>query len=101
MAASVIAVLGTLLGVGLTHGFQQRSVARQERFARDEQRRQERLEAYSVYAGALVNYRRAVVHRWFAEHEPDREDEVQPARLRAYELRSVAQEALFRLQMLW
>ncbi|WP_166663521.1 hypothetical protein [Streptomyces sp. NBC_00582] len=100
VAASVIAVLGTLLGAGLTHRFQVRAVERTERFTRDERLRQERMDAYGSYAGALVNYRRALVHRWFREHEGGSPEEVTENRMAGYELRSVAQEALFRVQML-
>ncbi|MFI0817325.1 hypothetical protein ACH4TX_12595 [Streptomyces sp. NPDC021098] len=68
--------------------------------SRGERLRQERLDAYVAYAGALVNYRRCLVHLWFCTHEqppPEGADEVQK---RAYDLRSVAQESLFRVQML-
>ncbi|GKQ36606.1 hypothetical protein [Streptomyces sp. A012304] len=100
LAASFIAVVGTLLGAALTHRFQLRSVERTERFTRDERLRQERMDAYGAYAGALVNYRRALVGRWFLEHEDGTPEECRQARAEGYELRSVAQEALFRVQML-
>ncbi|MFF4589059.1 hypothetical protein ACFY30_08650 [Streptomyces sp. NPDC000345] len=100
VAASVIAVLGTLLGAGLTQRFQLRTVERTERFTRDEKLRQERMDAYGSYAGALVNYRRALVHRWFREREGGSPEEVTENRMAGYQLRSVAQEALFRVQML-
>ena len=100
VAASVIAVVGTLLGAGVTHRFQLRAVARNERFLRDEKLRQERMDAYCAYAGALVNYRRALVHRWFREQEGAPAEELAEKQLQGYALRSVAQEALFRVQML-
>ncbi|MFE0044526.1 hypothetical protein [Streptomyces albireticuli] len=100
VTASVIAVLGTLLGAGITHAFQQRATARGERSARRERLRQERFDAYCAYAGALVNYRRSLIHRWHCEHEDPPPDEVTEARRRSYQLRSEAQEALFRVQML-
>ncbi|WP_063735478.1 hypothetical protein [Streptomyces sp. RTd22] len=98
--ASAIAVLGTLLGSGVTLVFQQRAAERGHEFTREERLRQERLDTYTAYAGALINYRRCLVHLWFCTHEqppPEDADEVQR---RAYDLRSVAQESLFRLQML-
>ncbi|GAA2103408.1 hypothetical protein GCM10009801_78330 [Streptomyces albiaxialis] len=98
--ASAIAVLGTLFGAGLTHVFQLRAAARTEEFARNERLRQERLDAYSAYAGALVNYRRAVVHRWYCEHEDPPPSDPDEAKVRTYDLRSAAQEALFRVRML-
>ncbi|MER6613590.1 hypothetical protein [Streptomyces xantholiticus] len=98
--ASAIAVLGTLLGSGITLAFQQRTTDRSHQFTRREKLRQERLDAYSVYAGALVNYRRCLVHLWFCEHEVPPPEDADTVRIRAYDLRSNAQEALFRAQML-
>ncbi|MFF5372043.1 hypothetical protein [Streptomyces sp. NPDC013187] len=98
--ASGIAVLGTLLGSGITLAFQQRTADRGHQFTRQEKLRQERLDAYSAYAGALVNYRRCLVHLWFCEHEQPPPEDPDTVRIRAYDLRSHAQEALFRVQML-
>ncbi|MFJ3666986.1 hypothetical protein ACIPSE_11070 [Streptomyces sp. NPDC090106] len=98
--ASGIAVLGTLLGSGITLAFQQRTVDRSHELTRREKLRQERLDAYSAYAGALVNYRRCLVHLWFCEHEQPPPEDSDTVRIRAYDLRSHAQEALFRVQML-
>ncbi|MGW4908570.1 hypothetical protein [Streptomyces sp. NPDC004270] len=98
--ASAIAVLGTLLGSGITLAFQERTTDRGHRFTRREKLRQERLDAYSIYAGALVNYRRCLVHLWFCEHEQPPPENPDAVRIRAYDLRSNAQEALFRVQML-
>ncbi|MFI7503648.1 hypothetical protein ACIBVL_35275 [Streptomyces sp. NPDC049687] len=98
--ASGIAVLGTLLGSGITLAFQQRTTDRSHQFTRREKLRQERLDAYSAYAGALVNYRRCLVHLWFCEHEQPPPEDADAVRIRAYDLRSNAQEALFRVQML-
>ncbi|MFF4710799.1 hypothetical protein ACFY2V_05250 [Streptomyces eurythermus] len=98
--ASAIAVLGTLLGSALTLAFQRRTTDRSHRFTRRERLRQERLEAYSAYAGALVNYRRCLVHLWFCEHEQPPPEDPDTVRIRAYDLRSQAQEALFRAQLL-
>ncbi|MEU1037297.1 hypothetical protein [Streptomyces sp. NPDC005907] len=98
--ASGIAVLGTLLGSGITLAFQQRTIDRNHQLTRREKLRQERLDAYSAYAGALVNYRRCLVHLWFCEHEQPPPEDPDTVRIRAYDLRSNAQEALFRVQML-
>ncbi|MFE7895978.1 hypothetical protein ACFU3E_00265 [Streptomyces sp. NPDC057424] len=98
--ASAIAVLGTLLGSGLTLAFQQRTTDRGHQFTRHERLRQERLDAYSAYAGALINYRRCLVHLWFCEHEQPPHEDPGVVRVRTYDLRSNAQEALFRVQML-
>ena len=98
--ASGTAVLGTLLGSGITLAFQQRTTDRSHQFGRRENLRQERLDAYSVYAGALINYCRCLVHLWFCEHEQPAPEDADTVRIRAYDLRSNAQEALFRVQML-
>ncbi|KQX53127.1 MULTISPECIES: hypothetical protein [unclassified Streptomyces] len=98
--ASAMAVVGTLLGSGITLAFQRRTAERGHLLARDEKLRQERLDAYTAYAGALVNYRRCLVHLWFCLRESPPHEDPDVVRIRAYDLRSVAQEALFRLQML-
>ncbi|MFF8645179.1 hypothetical protein [Streptomyces sp. NPDC015345] len=95
-------MLGTLLGAGITHSFQRRAIERTEEFTRGEKLRQERIDAYSAYAGALVNYRRTLIDRWFSRHEnrtPAGQDS-EESRFRSYEMRSQAQEALFRVQLL-
>ncbi|MFE0193254.1 hypothetical protein [Streptomyces sp. NPDC059008] len=100
VVASVVAVVGTLLGSGITHLFQGRAADRSERFARAERLRQERIDAYCAYAGALLDYRRVLVHRWFVLHEDDPCDEDSPQlREEVYKSRSTAQEAMFRAQM--
>jgi hypothetical protein len=91
-------VLGTLLGAGVTHSFQRRTAERTEAFTRAEKLRQERIDAYCAYAGALVNYRRVLMDRWFSRAE-NREDS-EEARFRSYEMRSEAHETLFRVQLL-
>lgn len=98
--ASVVAVVGTLLGSGITHFFQSRATDRSERFARAERLRQERIDAYCAYAGALLDYRRVLVHRWFVVHEDERCAEDTPElREEIYKNRYAAQEAMFRAQM--
>ncbi|WP_269855624.1 hypothetical protein [Streptomyces sp. RPT161] len=69
---SVIAVLGTLLGSTVTHAFQRRTAERAARLTRDEKLRQERIDAYCGYAGALLEYRRVLVQRWFVVNRPSR-----------------------------
>ncbi|MGY0060778.1 hypothetical protein ACWY4P_30255 [Streptomyces sp. LZ34] len=97
--ASVIAVLGTVLGSAVTHTFQRRSADRSEHFAREEKLRQERIDAYCAYAGALLNYRRVLVHRWYVTHENRVDEDTPELREHVYELRYAAQEAMFRAQM--
>jgi hypothetical protein len=98
--ASVIAVLGTVLGSGVTYVFQRRTTDRSEHFARAENLRHERIDAYCAYAGALLNYRRVLVQRWFVVHENRPDEDTPELREHIYELRYTAQEAMFRAQML-
>ncbi|WP_307840531.1 hypothetical protein [Streptomyces sp. G44] len=92
-------MLGTLLGAGVTHFFQRRAIERTQEFTRGERLRQERIDAYSAYAGALVDYRRVLMDRWFSRQE-DRAEDGAESRFRSYEMRSEAQQALFRVQLL-
>ncbi|MGF0175911.1 hypothetical protein ACQF36_37215 [Streptomyces sp. Marseille-Q5077] len=48
----------------------------------------------------MVNYRRCLVHLWFCEHEQPPPEDPDTVRIRAYDLRSYAQENLFRVQIL-
>ncbi|WP_228080918.1 hypothetical protein [Streptomyces profundus] len=98
--ASVIAVLGTLLGAGANHLFQQRVAVRGQLLAREERLREERLDAYTAYAAALVNYRRALVHRWFCLNEDPPPGDPVEARARSYERLNEVEEALFRCRLL-
>lgn len=100
IVTSVIAVLGTLLGSTVTHVFQQRSAQRTERNSRKERLRQERLNAYGTYAGLLVEFRQAMMHHWFCEHEGQDADDEVAIRRRSFELRSSTQHALFQLQLI-
>ncbi|MER7664471.1 hypothetical protein [Streptomyces sp. NPDC096193] len=55
METAVIAVIGTLLGSLITHVFQRQTTERAAQLARSEQLRQDRISAYSAFAGALVD----------------------------------------------
>ncbi|MEV0370010.1 hypothetical protein AB0I10_09320 [Streptomyces sp. NPDC050636] len=100
VVASVVAVIGTLLGSGITHVFQRRASDRGERFARAERLRQERIDAYCAYAGALLDYRRVLIQRWLALNDDERRDEDSPElREEVHKTRYAAQEAMFRTQM--
>jgi hypothetical protein len=97
---SVIAVLGTLLGPTVTHTFQRRTAERSARLSRDEKLRQERIDAYCAYAGALLEYRRVLVQRWFVQHENRVDEDTPELQEQVYKLRYAAYEAMFRAQML-
>lgn len=98
---SVIAVAGTLLGSVAGYLFQRLNAGRTERFARDERLRQERMAAYSAYAGAVMDLRRAVVSLWFLLQRTESED---PELLAAYtdadRYGAAAAASRFRVQLL-
>lgn len=100
VATSVIAVLGTLLGSGLTYLFQRRTAGRAEQFTRSERLRQERIDAYCAFAGALANYRRGQLDLWFAKHEQQAESDLRGLRREEQRLRAAALEAMFRVELL-
>jgi hypothetical protein len=68
LLASVTAVVGTLLGSTSTYVFQQLTASRAEDFARAERLRQERVTAYSVFAGTITDLLRGVIAIWFRQH---------------------------------
>lgn len=75
LLASVIAVTGTLAGSSLTYLFGRLTARRAEQIARDERLRQERIAAYSAFAGAMTDLRQAVISRWLTEQrDPDGPD---------------------------
>lgn len=99
---TVIAVLGTLMGAGLSHVLQSRTAARGQDFTRAERLRQERIDAYCSFGGALANYRRGQLDYWFRRHDGRTDDStgVHELRREAQRLRAAAMEALFRVELL-
>jgi hypothetical protein len=67
--ASAVAVIGTLLGVFVSHLLQRRHNQDVERAAREERRRTERIDAISAFAEAAVQFRRAQYDRWWRRRE--------------------------------
>ncbi len=57
-------------------------------------------ERYGTYAGLLVEFRQAMMHHWFCEHEGQDADDEVAIRRRSFELRSSTQHALFQLQLI-
>ncbi|SFC89384.1 hypothetical protein [Streptomyces aidingensis] len=100
LGASVIAVLGTLLGTTVAHHYQRKSTRLAAGIERAERLRQERLDAYAAYGGALMDYRRGVMDRWYAEREEHPDDDRLGLRRTSYALRTAAQEAMFRVELL-
>ena len=66
-----------------------------------ERLRQDRIEAYSAFASALVEYRRTQLGRWFAEHDGSMPDEEQRlARDEARLRRAAALDCFYRVRLL-
>lgn len=100
MLTSVVAVIGTLAGSALTFLFTQLSARRAERVARAERLRQERIAAYTAFAGALADLRRAVISLWFArQREPDGPD-TRTAQTEADQRGAEADRARFAVRLL-
>ena len=99
METAVIAVIGTLLGSVATHFFQRQTAERAAVLSRAEQLRQERISAYSAFAGALVDYRRGQNDRWHRAQQAPGSMTAEEARIDSYRLRSTAHQALIRVQL--
>ncbi|UNS95482.1 hypothetical protein MMF93_02595 [Streptomyces tubbatahanensis] len=97
--ASVIAVVGTLLGSVITHVFQRLASRRGEDFARAEALRQERVAVYSAFAAAVEDYRRGQAERWYRRKEDPGGAAFLTARDEAHRLRTVARQELYRVKL--
>ncbi|OLF10857.1 hypothetical protein [Actinophytocola xanthii] len=100
LLTSIIAVVGTLSGSGLTYLFGRLTARRAEQVARDERLRQERIAAYAAFAGAMTELRQAVITRWFAQQrDPDGQD-TRAAWIEADKRGAAADHARFQVQLL-
>lgn len=99
IATSIVAVLGTLLGAAFTHVFQRRAAVEANDLARGEKLRQERVEAYSSFGGALASFRRSQMDRWYTTHRDATHPDLDELRREARRRRDVALEAFFRVQL--
>ncbi|WP_328927966.1 hypothetical protein OG429_27815 [Streptomyces sp. NBC_00190] len=97
---SVVAVAGTLIGSLSTYLFQRRTAERTEAVARRERLRQERLAAYSGYAAAVTDLKRAKITLWFRQRRSPRDEEaLLAAFLESDRLGAAAETAAFRIQL--
>ncbi|MFP1623775.1 hypothetical protein ACLB9X_00845 [Streptomyces sp. 5K101] len=85
--------------IGGDHLFQRQTAERSAALARAEQLRQERITAYSAFAGALVDYRRGQNDRWHRAKEAPGSEAAEEARIDSYRLRLSAHQALIRVQL--
>ncbi|MFJ8966455.1 hypothetical protein ACIRG5_44385 [Lentzea sp. NPDC102401] len=93
-------MIGTLAGSGLTYLFGRLTARRAERVARHERLRQERINAYVTFVGALTDLRQALISLWFLERdEPDAAD-ARAARTEADKRGAAAHHARFSVQLL-
>ena len=98
--ASVIAVLGTLGGVIFSYKLQEGSTKRAELHARSERLRQERLAAYSTFAGAVMDLRGAQYERAYSRMPEDGHVSDRPRVIaESSRLRSVAWTAFYRFKL--
>jgi hypothetical protein len=100
VAASLIAVAGTLLGSASTYWFQQKAARRSETVARQERVRQDQLAACSEFAATISDLRRSVIEVRFRKNRKDRQaasDEYHIAYAEADRLGAVAESAKFRM----
>ncbi|WAU82468.1 hypothetical protein O1Q96_23620 [Streptomyces sp. Qhu-G9] len=98
--ASLIAVAGTLLGSIITFTFQRRSSLQGEAFARALQLRQERLTAYSAYAGTVTALKQGIVALWFLQQADADSSETRRAFTECDKLGADAENAQFRVRLL-
>jgi len=109
---AVIAVAGTLLGSAITYLFQRMTAQRAEKFSFQQQLRSERMVVYSDFAKVVKEYQRAQDRRWFLNREGfkagrrwflDREGskakDAYDAFMKALDLGSSGQHALFRVEL--
>ncbi|MEV0586766.1 hypothetical protein [Nonomuraea sp. NPDC050310] len=99
VVTSLVAILGTLLGAIATYVFQMRTAKQARQSAREERLWQERLTAYSTFAGALTDFRKSQNDRWHREREDSLSTAYASARDESYRQRANATAALFRLQL--
>lgn len=75
LVTSLVAVGGTLAGSGLTYLFGWFTARRTERVGRAERLRQDRIAAFTTFAGAITALRQAVVTLWFSRRDGPAPDE--------------------------
>jgi hypothetical protein len=97
--ASLATITGVVLGAVLAYLFQARNARQAQEFARDQQVRQERLAAYSEFAGIVTDFRRSENDRWHREQEDPQGAPFISARDESYQLRAKATAAMCRVQL--
>lgn len=96
---AIIAVAGTLLGSATTYLFQRMNAQRAEKFSFQQQLRSERMIVYSDFAKVVKDYQRAQDSWWFRNCEDPKSTDVYDAIVKALDLGSSVQHALFRVEL--
>ena len=96
---AVIAVAGTLLGSAITYLFQRMNAQRAETFSFQQQLRSERMIVYSDFAQVVKDYQRAQDSWWFRNREDPKSKDAYDAFVKALDLGSSVQHALFRVEL--
>ncbi|MFE0463714.1 hypothetical protein ACFW1A_31125 [Kitasatospora sp. NPDC058965] len=92
--------MGTLVGSFSSYFFQRRTAQHAEVVATTERLRQERLTAYSEFAGAASEFRRGLVTLWFRRRDSPRDGAaLRAAQVEGDRLGAVAETARFRIRM--
>lgn len=99
VVTSLVAIFGTLMGAAATYVFQLRTAKQARQSAREERLWQERLAAYSTFAGALTDFRKSQNDRWHREQEDPQSAAYSTVRDESYRQRANATAALFRLRL--
>lgn len=98
--ASVAAIIGVVLGSALTYVFQARNACQAQEFARDQQLRQERLAAFSEFAGIVTDFHRSQYDRWHRGQQDPQGAPFTSPRDESYQLRSKAIAAMCRVKLI-
>jgi hypothetical protein len=97
LTPSIVAIVGTLAGVAITHLFAERSRERERREKVRETSRQERLAAYTEFVAVANEFRRLQRDRWHRRVDSD-EETAERARHDAYRHRALGRSALARIE---
>jgi len=100
VAASVIAVCGTIAGISIGYLFQRRGSQLDYEAGLSERRRAERLEACGSFAAAVVESRRAQYDRWYRRQEDPEKMTPIEARNQSYCTRTATWGAFYRLRLI-
>lgn len=100
IVASFAAIIGVALGSVLTYVFQARNARQAQEFARAQRLRQERLAAFSEFAGIVTDFRGSEYDRWHREQENPQGAPFISARDESYQLRSKAMAAMCRVELI-